>query len=499
MAVKHQSKLVYAINLVVMIVAVIAILGFLNWLSAKHYKRFNLANPTSEVLSDQTIQILKSLDQDVALTYFYTRQYGEQDEEMFQTYKNMLERYKSLSTRFNYELIDYAKNPMRVQNFMDETKDINIEEGASIIKSGDYVEKINDTSESALTQAIIKVTTGLERTVCFTEGHGEKDPDEADVGGYSSVKKFLKAENYAIRKFNVLRGGIPKECNVVVAPGPVVAFSEAEQSRLKKWIDAGGKALFLFEPTGPTGLESLLEEYGIIVKDNVLKTEDAAAIGVDPFEIFSENYDSFHPITEALSQTRFMMGDALRKIPMRMFEARALEVITEMPGDVDVTILISTFEIVREFPSTEAPTMRAMRRNRELDEDAPKGPMGDVSSFIVAAVAKKVIEKESSAATPEMNLEDEDEITARIVVYGDSDWAADGFIEGVPNADLFLNTIAWLAEEEQTIGIRPREKKFIPIQLSGSGNWMFLGGLLFLVPLVLVINAIFVWREKKRM
>lgn len=503
MSEKPRRGLVYGMNLAVMIVTVLFILGIVNWLGTKHYKRWNLTEKTSDVLSSQTIQVLKSLDKDISVTYFYTQRYSDESEEARKTYKNLLERYKSLSPRFSYEMLDYAKNPLRVDEFVKGSKNLNIEDGASVVKSGEYVQKINDTSESALTQAIIKVTTGKERTVCFTEGHGEHDPDLSDTGGYSVARKALVAENYAVKKINILKDGIPETCNVLLVAGPVVPFQDEERARLKKWIDAGGKAMFLVDPTGPTGLEALFKEYGITAENDVLKTKDAASMGIDPFEIYSEDYDPSHPITESLSKKLFIIGESVGKIPMRMIEARSLKVDENPASGLEVVALISTWDIVLAYPASEAPSARAMKRIPGAQAPAGDGshrPLTEVKSFVVAAVAKKAL-KEEPASTSEAGLPEEKKQgpTARIAVFGDSDWAVDGVIDQMPNGDLFMNSIAWLAEEEHTIGIRAKEKKFVPIHFAGGKNWLILAGVLLVVPLVLIINAIMVYREKKRM
>src|SRR5919204_421660 len=46
---------------------------------------------------------------------------------------------------------------------------------------------------------------------------------------------------------------------------------------------------------------------------------------------------------------------------------------------------------------------------------------------------------------------------ARLVVFGDSDFASNNYLNLSGNRDLFLNTVSWLAEEENLIAIRPKE------------------------------------------
>jgi ABC-type uncharacterized transport system involved in gliding motility auxiliary subunit len=55
---------------------------------------------------------------------------------------------------------------------------------------------------------------------------------------------------------------------------------------------------------------------------------------------------------------------------------------------------------------------------------------------------------------------------ARIVVYGSSGLAANTGLGFQGNRDFFLNTVSWLAEEEDQISIRPRDAKQTPVFLT---------------------------------
>ena len=45
----------------------------------------------------------------------------------------------------------------------------------------------------------------------------------------------------------------------------------------------------------------------------------------------------------------------------------------------------------------------------------------------------------------------------RVVAIGDSDFAANAYVNVQGNRDMFMNTIGWLAQQENLISIRPRE------------------------------------------
>jgi ABC-type uncharacterized transport system involved in gliding motility auxiliary subunit len=49
---------------------------------------------------------------------------------------------------------------------------------------------------------------------------------------------------------------------------------------------------------------------------------------------------------------------------------------------------------------------------------------------------------------------------ARLVVYGNSNFAADGWFQQQLNSDVFLNSVSWLSQrDEQALSIRPKEPK----------------------------------------
>jgi ABC-type uncharacterized transport system involved in gliding motility auxiliary subunit len=49
----------------------------------------------------------------------------------------------------------------------------------------------------------------------------------------------------------------------------------------------------------------------------------------------------------------------------------------------------------------------------------------------------------------------EPERRGRLVVFGDSDFASNFFLDFLGNKDLILNTLAWVSEEEQGMAHRP--------------------------------------------
>src|SRR5690606_8058618 len=87
----------------------------------------------------------------------------------------------------------------------------------------------------------------------------------------------------------------------------------------------------------------------------------------------------------------------------------------------------------------------------EQGEDDVAGPV-----TVAMAVTKNIMEAG--------RLSDE----ARVVAYGDSDWLNNRNWQMQGNADLFLNTVNWMAAEEERIAIRPKSRTASQLMLSGE-------------------------------
>jgi ABC-type uncharacterized transport system involved in gliding motility auxiliary subunit len=82
-------------------------------------------------------------------------------------------------------------------------------------------------------------------------------------------------------------------------------------------------------------------------------------------------------------------------------------------------------------------------------------------------------------------------------VYGTSNIAANQFLNIQGNRDFFLNTVSWLAEEEDQISIRPKDVKQTPVFMSSNqAQAVFLLPVVVLPALVLVGGIVAVVRRR---
>ncbi len=101
-----------------------------------------------------------------------------------------------------------------------------------------------------------------------------------------------------------------------------------------------------------------------------------------------------------------------------------------------------------------------------------------------------------SSASQEKNTKKTSE--ARLIVYGNSNFATDGWFKQQLNGDVFLNSVSWLSKrDEQALSIRPKEQKNRRINLqsvqAGILGWMAL----VITPLVGFTTAGVVWWRRR--
>ena len=115
--------------------------------------------------------------------------------------------------------------------------------------------------------------------------------------------------------------------------------------------------------------------------------------------------------------------------------------------------------------------------------DEGKDLRGPVTLFASAELAAAAAAGEKAGKT-------------RLLVFGDSDFAANAYFSTQGNGNLFLNGVSWLAEEEDLISVRARspEDRRIAITQTQSRALLYLG--VIALPLAIFIAGIVVYRKR---
>jgi ABC-type uncharacterized transport system involved in gliding motility auxiliary subunit len=124
------------------------------------------------------------------------------------------------------------------------------------------------------------------------------------------------------------------------------------------------------------------------------------------------------------------------------------------------------------------------------------GDQGDRQGPIALAAA--VSAPAAEAPAPAGNASpDAPKPESRIVAMGDSDFVANNAIGIQGNQDFFLNSINWLAQQEDLIAIRPRDAQDRRITLTADQQQRIMLLSLLVIPGLVLAGGVYTWWRRR--
>lgn len=457
------------------------------WLAALLPARFDLTRGGRYSLSAQSIAMLKRIDKPLRITFFA--------DPMMRETVDLYRLIGRQNDRITVEFFDPTLNPAQAR-MMGVTF-----AGTSVIESEGRKQLVQSGNEADIANAILRISQGVTQKICFLEGHGEADPfsleshdhlegqgghahglgDKVIVQeqhGMAKARAALETMNYSVQKITLVKGGEALSgCALLVVAGPKFALLSPEVKAIDDWLVQGANALFLLDPWIATGLEPVLKGFGILVDDNLV-IDEPSHFWSDISSPAVSDYNR-HPIA--------------REVPLSFFPGARSFSPTEVP--VPGT---SVMPIANSSKGSWGET-QPQRVEFSPDKDR-KGPL----PLVVASTRKAGTQ--DAAATMELITREKGIVAAaslqkqgrsRLVVVGDSDFATNSFFHILGNGKLFLNTINFLAEQENLIGIQPRSFDAPRVNLTNRQmkGTVFLS--VMLIPGLLALVGLAVWWRQR--
>jgi len=176
------------------VLVVLGILIAINYIGAKQNKRWDLTANKQFSLSDQTKNVISKLDAPLQILVFA-------QETEFPTFRDKLKEYAYISKNISTEYIDPDKKRTVAQENQVQ------QYGTIVFKYKGRTERVTSSSEQDITNGIIKVVSGTQKKVYFTQGHGEKDTTSSERDGYATIAGALGRENYTVDKVVLAQPG----------------------------------------------------------------------------------------------------------------------------------------------------------------------------------------------------------------------------------------------------------------------------------------------------
>ena len=471
-----RRSFLFSGNMILVVILVLAILVLINYFASKHSYVADLTSAKVHSLSDQSVSVLKGLKTEVSLKCFFST--GNRGRAVME---DLVGLYAHRSSRVRYEFIEPDKNPGQVKTY-GITQD-----GTTIIEAGDKKGRITTTSEEDLTNALIKATRLQAKTIYFLEGHGENSIDDSGQTGFSTIKAELEKIGYEVKKLSLaLADRFPKDCALLVVPGPQKDLLPNEYETIRSYIGGGGRVVFMVDPETATTLPSFLSGYGFKLENDIVVDTVSRLLGGDYFIPMVSGYEP-HAITDKFSYATFF--------PL----ARSVEVAETKPAGATITALAKTSQnsyAKRDLVLKSEMTLDDIAFNAAKDRKGPIN-LAAVSSFKTQPAPPSPGGAKPGETPPAPAKSEPAEKEARMAVIGDSDFVKNGYYTMSGNGNFFLNVANWLTEESDLIAIQPKTQAPQTLQMSPVRMSVLKLIVLYLMPFGVLALGLVIWLRRR--
>ena len=444
----------YNFNAIILSLIVLFILALINFVGTRHHKRIDFTENKLFSLSPQSIKVLKALTEEVSIKGFF-----KPSEKPF--FDDLLDKYKYHSDKLKVEFIDPDTNVAL-------TKQYGIKKYQTIVvEKGKREARIEGVEEEKLTNAIIKVGKEKEPIVYFVTGHGEKSVQDKERDGMGVAKEELEKEGYVVQELLLLSAKeVPSDAEVLVIAGPTKPFLKQEVTLLENYLKQGGRLFLLLDTDGNNlGIEPILKEMGVTARNDVAIDPFSTVFGQSAAVPVITKYPQ-HALTKDMGMTTFY--------PM----ARSFEVQEKSPRkNMKVEKILETSE-------------KSWGETGSLKQGTAKKDGNDVAGPLVLGWVAEG-NWEDQQIDPKQKM--------RMVTIGDCDFANNRTFHFSGNGNMFLNSVAWLIEDENMISIRPNQAQAGKLFLTDVQARFMLIFTVVILPLLIIGSGMVVWWRRRRL
>ena len=334
-----------------------------------------------------------------------------------------------------------------------------------VLHCGDEFETLERPTEGAIYEALYHFRSFDRKVLYVSRGAGEGDLESTDEIGFSGLAPALSTEGYRLRPLITPSvSEIPEDADALILIAPARPLRSQTLDAIDRYLEAGGRLVAFVEPGTESGVETLLANWGIrspnaVLIDPASGPVDGDAPGVNPI---AYHYSTGHPAARGLDSARmtFFRG------------ARSFELRKPRPRDRLAGLVFASPR------SWLQPDLRVLSGRAE-----PERPPDAAPDYHPIAVTASYPRESGNA---------------RIVAFGDSDFASNRHLRTLYNLDLVLNAIHWALEREPEITLRPKTSVgTMQFPLPIANTLQMFQGLGMLLPELLLITAAVLWLRRR--
>jgi hypothetical protein len=479
-------------------VLVVAVMGMANYLGTKFFHRYYLSSQTQTALSPRTLSVLRSVTNHVDVTLYYDRTPPEDRPNFYSDVLALLNEYRDANRNISLKTVDYVRDPgtaeiikQKYRQFFTSQSDkdlvifdcggrVKVFPGSALISykaelTGSHPRPDNPkqpeleferrpvtfNGEQAFTSVLLALANPQPLKAYFLQGHGETSLTDSGNIGYQKFASMLEQNYISVTNLNWMGNtGVPVDCNLLIIAGPNQLFKEPELQQISQYLREGGRLLVLLgynsQPSQghPTGLESILQTWGVDVMDDIAQDADHT---VTAHDIIVNTFNK-HPVVDSLSDVQLQVYSPrpVLKAPTSQV-ANAPEVTDLFATSAGGTLFGDPSEVPHTYP-------------------------------LACAVEQKPV---AGVTNPRGNT--------RIIVVGDYIFLGNYYIDAGGNRDFLNSAVNWLCDRPLLLaGIGPRPVTNFRLQITHHQqrelSWLLLGAL----PGAVLIIGWLVWLVRRK-
>lgn len=439
-----KRRYLLKLNAAVFTVLFLACVGAIAWLTERHSVSWDWAGAAHTGLSESSVALARQLDQPVRVAVF-----SPEGHFIERHVNGLLGRYGDYLDDLAWEFVNPDARPDLVREFGVERA------GEIVIEYDGRHERVSVPSEAHFSAALERLRRGAGQTIGYLTGHGERSlagQANYDLGSFGGA---LRQKGYQLRAVNLAEGAVLDGMDLLVVAGPRVDLLPGAHRALERYVDDGGRLLWLAEADDVQRLPGLIDRVGIAPRPGVLTDPQAArqlAVN-DTRLVMVERYPE-HPMTTRLTA------------PSLLPQVRALQWNATNGWDLE-------------------PLLHADARHRlvqDYEGDAVEISVPDDEPLWLAAALTREVPQHGSQQ--------------RIVVVGDGDFLSNTYVGNGANLQLGLNMVDWLTESEVFMDVYARAAPDQRLELTRPQTLVL--GFGFLIALPALLFSLGAWRWWRR-
>jgi hypothetical protein len=452
-------------------VALVAGLMLINLIMGGSSLQLDLTGSKLFSLSEQTIQVLDRIKSPIKIYGLWEPVRENTD------VTEVINLYLAQNKNLMYEAIDPDRNPGLLARYDPDKQGISrgsiIVEGSKgfrVIHLRELYE-VNTISnqrsitgvnvEHRLSSALNFVENGETSVIYEIEGHGETTLASL------FLTDMVERENFSVKQINLIQSDIPADASALIINSPKTDLFSPEADKILDYLDQGGKLLVLadYRSKEISVLNEMLASYGIGFDYGIVIENDASYSLGNVLLGISDMKD--HDITKPLHEKR---TPAIIPFGMGISETRTKR---------------RTVGISQLLASSEDSWLSGDTENIS-DSMLPDDKMGPITTAV--AIVDPLYSQDDKKQT-------------RIVVIGSGAMLHSiANLGQIPaNMDFFINSLTWLENKPEAIGIRSKSIFLLPLMMTGLQIGIFAGIFVVLIPLGFFIAGLVIWLKRRHL